>query len=101
MPNGHVMILCGIRAQGQPERPITEKRTDPKVMEGASFGTAYFIEVTPDGEVVWDYLTPYIDGKAGRYREENLALARDIYRCVRYPASYIEGIMAAMATEHT
>jgi len=279
MPNGHVMVLCGIRAQGQPERPITEKRTDPKIMEGASFGTAYFIEVdpknnerlwewwadehieelreigvefprtgtsdvfhsntcevlpetelgrsdprfragnvvfshlrldtvgvidkatgrivwawgpgvlsaqhmptlipdahpitdepmpgaghflifdngwarkystvieldprtneimweykdpdnfygralagadrmpngntviceganrgrlfevTPDGEVVWDYLTPYIDGKAGWYQREDISLSRDIYRCVRYPASYVEGIMEAMEKE--
>jgi len=36
-------------------------------------------EITLEGEIVWEYLTPYFDGVGGH----------EIYRCVRYPSTYI------------
>ena len=56
MPNGHVMILCGIEGKDFPQRPVWEKRLNPKIRESALMGTAYFIEVDPKtNERVWEW----------------------------------------------
>lgn len=49
------------------------------ICEGGDRGRLF--EVTPEGEIVWEYLTPYLDG-AGR--------GHAVYRCVRYPKEFIE-----------
>jgi len=57
------------------------------ICEGGTRGRLF--EVTPQGEIVWEYLTPYYDGwnlTGGR------PSAHSIYRCVRYPPRYIEDI---------
>lgn len=46
-------------------------------------GSGRLFEVTPGGEVVWEYLTPYFDGHGGH----------NIYRCLRYPSEHIENIL--------
>ncbi len=48
-------------------------------------------EVTPQGETVWEYLTPYFDGRpaTGRF----IPKSHNIYRCVRYPPQYVENIV--------
>lgn len=51
------------------------------ISEGALRGRLF--EVTPEGEVVWEYLTPYFGGDG----------THAIYRCVRYSPEYIEGIL--------
>lgn len=56
MENGHIMVLCGIQARGSPQRPVWEKRFNPKIYEVSLFGTAYFIEVDPRrNERVWEW----------------------------------------------
>jgi len=56
MPNGHVMILCGIEGREFPQRPVWEKRLNPNIRESALLGTAYFIEVDPKtDERVWEW----------------------------------------------
>lgn len=53
------------------------------ICEGGPGGRLF--EVTPKGEIVWEYLTPYFDG-TGRGRHS-------IYRCVRYPPQYMDSIL--------
>ena len=53
------------------------------ICEGGRRGRLF--EVTPEGEIVWEYLTPFFDGAGRRHA---------IYRCVRYPAEYIDNILA-------
>jgi len=56
MSDGHIMILCGIEGQGSPQKPVCEKRLNPKIRKGALFATAYFIEVDPKtNERVWEW----------------------------------------------
>jgi len=56
MANGNVMILCGIKGSGFIQRPVLEKRFNPRIRKGALFGTAYFIEVDPKtNEKVWEW----------------------------------------------
>ena len=38
-------------------------------------------EVTPDSEIVWDYVSPYFNGKDVPYAEGNF-----VFRCYRYAA---------------
>lgn len=52
------------------------------ICEGGNRGRLF--EVTPEGEVAWEYLTPFFDG-GGR--------GNAVYRCVRYPADYIEDML--------
>ena len=56
MPNGNVMILCGLQGRGFPQRPVWEKRLNPKIREGGLYATTYFIEVDPKkNERVWEW----------------------------------------------
>lgn len=56
------------------------------ICEGGPHGR--LLEVTREGEVVWEYLTPYFDGMG----------EHAIYRCVKYPSDYVEKIMEEKGT---
>jgi len=56
MPNGHVMILCGIRERGSPPKPVLDEKYNPEIREGGPFATCYLIEVEPKtNEIVWEW----------------------------------------------
>lgn len=50
------------------------------ICEGGNGGRLF--EVTREGKIVWEYLTPYLGFKGYR-----------IYRCMRYPPNYVEKII--------
>jgi len=60
------------------------------ICEGGTRGRLF--EVTPEGKVVWEYLTPYYDGwnTVGHMTSKH-----SIYRCIRYPTEYVEKILSA------
>jgi len=64
MPNGNTVICEG----------------------GYNLGGRLF-EVTPEGEIVWEYITPYFGNKT------HVGINHSIYRCVRYPPEYVEPIL--------
>ena len=56
MPNGHVMILCGIEGWGSPPKPVCERRLNPELREGGLFGATYLVEVDPEtNETFWEW----------------------------------------------
>jgi len=57
------------------------------ICEGGTRGRLF--EVTPRGEIVWEYLTPYFDGWALTGVRPS---THSIYRCIRYPPQYVESI---------
>ena len=61
------------------------------ICEGGTRGRLF--EVTPEGEIVWEYLTPYFDGWALTGIRKS---THSIYRCVRYPRQYIEKILSSV-----
>jgi len=48
-------------------------------------GKMHLFEVTPEGRVVWDFVNPF-------HEEGGLGT---IYRCLRYPAEYVEPLLSA------
>ena len=46
---------------------------------------SHLFEVTPEGEIVWDFVNPYITEGA----------AHNIYRCLRYSPEYVQPLLAS------
>ena len=49
-------------------------------------GKAHMFEVSADGEVVWDFVNPYL----------TVDSRRSVYRCLRYAPSEVEGLLTAI-----
>ncbi len=47
----------------------------------------YILEVTPEGDTVWDYIVPLVSGSAVLVIGDNLPMANSIFRAYRYQAS--------------
>lgn len=109
LPNGNILIFDNGTLRGYSRvielNPLTEQivweyKADPpdsflsRYISGAQRlpngntlicegGKAHLFEVTPEGEVVWDFLNPYHDpGSLGA-----------IYRCLRYSPDYVRPLL--------
>ena len=77
-----VLLTLSSSRRSQQSDPGTLART--KNHRG---GKSHLFEVAPDGQIVWDFVNPYV-------KEDS---QNSIYRCTRYSPQYVRPLLARAA----